>query len=498
MNNFKKAIVMNMSLWSNETAYKSGFLLIVLLIIASTPEILRAQISITNAYTNLSFNQPVDFQFADSSSNEIFIVEREGVIHKMVNDPSVSQTDVVLDISGRVSTTGEGGLLGLAFHPDFDQQSEAYLYYTASNPFRTIIARYQVNASTGQFVSDSEEILLELTQPFSNHNGGQVRYGPDGYLYISLGDGGSGGDPLENGQDLTTLFGTILRIDINSSDPGLNYAIPPDNPFAGNAFGYREEIFAYGLRNPFRFSFDRQTGDLWAGDVGQNSFEEIDIIKSGLNYGWNTMEASSCFDPSVGCDKEGLELPVFEYPRSAGQSVTGGWVYRGQQIPQLFGAYIYGDFSSGNIWSFNYDGSSVSNQQLLGNLGNSSVVAFGEDQQGELFICSFDGNIYTLQSESTTDISDENELPQRVLLNQNFPNPFNPSTTIRFSIPQPQQVSLTVYNSLGKEVAELMNGRLGAGSHSISFRGDNLSSGIYYYTLTTETMQLTKTMTLIK
>ena len=475
-----------------------AILVFMFLCLSGSPNVLYAQISIQKAYSELSFNQPVDFQFADSTSNEVFVVERRGVIHKLVNQPGVSETQIVLDISGQVSTTGEGGLLGLAFHPDFDDHSEAYLYYTASSPFRTVIAKFQVDSSTGQFLPNSEEIILELDQPFTNHNGGQVRFGPDGYLYISLGDGGGGGDPLDNGQDLTTLFGAILRIDINSSDPGLNYAIPPDNPFAGNSSGYREEIFAYGLRNPFRFSFDRQTGDLWAGDVGQNSYEEIDIIKSGLNYGWNTMEGSSCFNPSFGCNKEGLELPVFEYPRSSGQSVTGGWVYRGEEIPDLRGAYVYGDFSTGNVWSFNYDGTTVSGQQLLGNLGRSSLVAFGEDQQGELFLCSFDGNIYTLDSESSVDINDELARPQQFFLDQNFPNPFNPATTIRFSIPQSQQVSLTVYNNLGKKVAELLDTRLNAGNHTVQFRGDNLSSGVYYYTLTTETIQLTNSMTLLK
>jgi len=475
---------------------QSFFLAILLVCFFDTGTL--AQVSIEPAFPQLGFNQPVDFQFADDQSNLVYVVERRGIIHRFENREDVSTTDIVLDISSRVSTRGEGGLLGLAFHPDFPDSSEAFVYYTTDLPFRTIVARFEVVPGTGQFDVTSEEIILTLDQPFSNHNGGQVRFGPDGFLYISLGDGGGAGDPLENGQDRTTLFGTILRIDIDQTQGSMNYAIPPDNPFAGNNQGLREEIFAYGLRNPFRFSFDADNGRLWAGDVGQNRVEEIDIISSGANYGWNIMEGTLCFEPSSNCNQNGLTLPVFEYPREDGQSVTGGFVYRGSRITELRGAYVYGDFITGTVWSFRFENGQISNQQVLGELGQAGVAAFGEDQQRELYICSFDGGIYTLRPEQATPIDLPRELPETITLHPNFPNPFNPSTTITFSLPQSASVRLAVYDISGRKVSTLLNRTMSAGQHSVTFNADEVSSGIYFYTLQAGEQRLTQSMTLIK
>lgn len=456
-----------------------------------------AQVSVEIAYPNLNFIQPVDYLFAEENSNDVFVIERIGRVHKFANIREVSNSEVVLDLSDVVSIQGEGGLLGVAFHPSFPEIPEAFAYYTPSNPFRSVLSRFQVDTTTMEFNIASEEVLLELSQPFNNHNAGQLRFGPDGMLYVSLGDGGGAGDPQENGQDRTTLLGSIIRIDIDSKDEGLNYSIPEENPFVGNSQGFREEIYAYGLRNPFRFSFDAETGDLWVGDVGQNRLEEVDVIKAGGNYGWNTMEGTECFESSS-CNKDEFELPVFEYSHDIGESITGGFVYRGENVPELSGAYVYADFVVGTVWSFEYDGSNVSNHMVLGELGSNSVVGFGEDQQQELYICSFDGFIYTFRSESPTALDDQNALPRRITLFPNYPNPFNPSTTISFELSEPRLVELKVYNSRGQEIVNLINQTMNAGQHDIRFDAGDLASGIYFYTLKTSQSQQTRRMTLIK
>lgn len=241
----------------------------------------------------------------------------------------------------------------------------------------------------------SEAVLLELIKPFGNHNGGQLMFGPDGYLYLGPGDGGGGGDPFRNGQGLGTLLGKILRIDVRGA-PSEGYRIPPDNPFL-SVPGAQGEIWAYGMRNPWRFSFDRATGRMWTGDVGQNAFEEIDIIEKGKNYGWNIMEGSHCYSPSSGCGASGLEMPVMDYGRDQGCSVTGGFVYRGGAIPALRGAYVYADFCSGTVWGLWYDGASVVRHEVLREAGdNINISSFSEDLAGELYALSWNQGIYRL------------------------------------------------------------------------------------------------------
>lgn len=351
-----------------------------------------------NAFPNLSFTRPVDFQHAGDNTNRIFVVEQEGVISVFANNASVTSKKTFLDIRSKVEDSGnEEGLLGLAFHPNYETNGYLYVNYTANNPDRTVISRFTVSSGDADAANPgSEHIILEFDQPYSNHNGGQVSFGPDGFLYIATGDGGSGGDPEENGQNRSTLLGKILRIDVNSEEDGNEYAIPDDNPFKGNGSGYREEIYAYGLRNPWRFSFDLPTNRLWTGDVGQNAYEEIDIIEKGGNYGWDVMEGKHCFEPSSGCNQTGLKLPIWEYGRSLGISITGGFVYRGPSLSELTGKYIYADFGTGRIWSLNADNlsSPVNNLLLKSDLNISS---FGVDQNNELYICSFDDKIYKLE-----------------------------------------------------------------------------------------------------
>lgn len=238
-------------------------------------------------------------------------------------------------------------------------------------------------------------VLLEIDQPYSNHNGGDLAFGPDGYLYIATGDGGSGGDPLGNAQNLRSLLGKILRLDVDRSRHGLPYAIPEDNPFYGNTGGIREEIYAYGLRNPWRIAFDRETGELWAADVGQSAMEEIDIVEKGRNYGWNVMEGSLCFR-TLRCDRDGLTLPVWEYaPEGGGASVTGGYVYRGNEIPALRGQYVFADFIDGRIWTLRRDERGGAKVRLL-DTRIGGITSFGEDEAGELYAALYDGRVLRL------------------------------------------------------------------------------------------------------
>jgi glucose/arabinose dehydrogenase len=268
-------------------------------------------------------------------------MEQAGVVKVFDNNRNVGNSTVFLDIRDRVLYGGEQGLLGLAFHPNYNSNGYFYIDYVADNPTRTVIARYSVSANNPNVADkNSEQVVLEISQPFSNHKGGQLAFGADGYLYIGVGDGGSEGDPSGNGQNISTLLGKILRINVDSSSAGRNYSIPSDNPFVGNSLGYREEIYAYGLRNPWRFSFDSATGLLWVGDVGQDRFEEIDIGAKGKNYGWNIMEGSLCYNPSTDCNETGLELPIWNYTHDVGNAIIGGYVYHGSALPSLIGDYV--------------------------------------------------------------------------------------------------------------------------------------------------------------
>lgn len=357
---------------------------------------------IVEAFPNLSFSRPLNVQHAGDETNRLFVEEQSGTIYVFENDEETSEKTVFLNISDRITDTGnEQGLLGLAFHPNYESNGYFYVNYTASGSGRTIISRFSVSEDDpDQADPNSETEILSYAQPFGNHNGGHLAFGPDGYLYISAGDGGGAGDPNENDQDRTTLLGSILRIDIDNPENGKQYGIPADNPFAGNEEGFREEIFAYGLRNPWRFSFDPETDNLWAADVGQSDREEIHLIENGLNYGWNIIEGSACFNPPGGCDKTGLELPVFEY--SHGQqngSITGGFVYRGPSMPELQGYYIYADFLSGRIWALNTSNlDNPDNSELY--RADFGISSFGTDQNNELYICGFDGKIYRLSEEA--------------------------------------------------------------------------------------------------
>lgn len=342
-----------------------------------------------NAFSNLSFDQPTFLTFAPDQSNRLFVLEKPGRIRVFPNDPNVTQSTVFLDLSSKVISGGEQGMLGLAFSPNFSQDNLFYVYYSAGNPRRSVISRFQVSSGDPNRANPaSEEILLEVDQPFENHNAGMIAFGPDDMLYIALGDGGSGGDPFNHGQNRATLLGNLLRIDPSSGSP---YTIPSDNPFV-NVSGVRGEIWAYGLRNPWRFSFDRQTGELWLADVGQSEREEVNIIEKGGNYGWRELEGNAPFQPTGFSPPTPFIPPIIDYGRSVGNSVTGGYVYRGSALPSLVGSYLYGDFASGRIFALVNTSQGVLSNTEVANVANLS--SFGEDESGEVYAVSLNGTIF--------------------------------------------------------------------------------------------------------
>jgi len=330
------------------------------------------------------FNKPVFFL---GKGNRFYVVEQEGRI-KVVEGNKIK---TLLDISDKIENGGEKGLLGLAFHPE--DPKRFYIHYTVREDSKL----YSV-ISEIKLPSKRERILLKVYQPFDNHNGGHLEFGPDGYLYIGFGDGGSANDPLNSGQRLDTLLGKILRIDVNNRSKGREYGIPPDNPFI-DVKGAKPEIWAYGLRNPWRFSFDPVKGLLYVGDVGQNAREEINIVKKGGNYGWRVMEGSIC-TPGVKdpCDPSLYERPIWEYGRKEGIAVIGGYVYRGTEYPELCGIYFFGDWGSGKIWGLIYDDGRVVKHRLLADT-DMMISSFGTDDKGNVYVVDHRGNIYKIEAE---------------------------------------------------------------------------------------------------
>jgi glucose/arabinose dehydrogenase len=339
-------------------------------------------------------DMPIGIYNAGDSSNRLFIIEQKGKI-RILKD-GLLLTTPFLDITDRVGSNGsERGLLGFAFHPKYAQNGNFYVNYT-DKAGNTVIARYSVSKDDpNQADHNSENRLLHIQQPFPNHNGGEVVFGPDGFLYLGLGDGGSGGDPYENGQSLNTLLGKILRIDVDQGQP---YAIPSDNPFASG--GGKPEIWAYGLRNPWRFSFDRQTGDLYIGDVGQDQWEEIDFLPAGTpggtNFAWNYFEGLHPYSGQTPPSGTVIVDPVAEYSHDLGCSVTGGFVYRGQALPEWQGIYLYGDYCSGLVWGlYRTAQGDWQSSQVFDSLG--PITSFGEDEAGEIYMAIHSGTIYRLE-----------------------------------------------------------------------------------------------------
>ncbi|WP_305042237.1 PQQ-dependent sugar dehydrogenase [Geoalkalibacter sp.] len=347
--------------------------------------------SLTLSFTPVAegLSRPTVITHAADGSGRLFLVEQSGTI-RILRDGGLLGAPF-LQIADRLVSGGEQGLLGLAFPPGFSQKGYFYVNYTRAGDGATVVSRFFVSADPDVAQPDSEQILLTLAQPFANHNGGQLAFGPDGFLYVGVGDGGSGGDPLGNGQDLSSLLGKLLRLDVEAGV--FPYAVPSGNPFV-SVPGARDEIWASGLRNPWRFSFDRLRGDLFVADVGQSRWEEINFAQAGTaggaNYGWNVLEGPDCFSPAVGCTEPPDYLPpVAFYGRELGVSVTGGYVYRGPDNPGLQGFYVYGDFGSGRIWGLSRAGGVWANELLAET--DLNISTFGEDESGRLYLADYSG-----------------------------------------------------------------------------------------------------------
>ena len=352
--------------------------------------------ALTTTLVVRGLSSPLDLQSVPGDRSRLFVVEQPGRI-RVIRDGALAATPF-LDLSSRISFGGERGLLGLAFHPGYAQNGRFFVNYTDPNG-DTHVAEFHGNPGTDTADAGSERLVLFVQQPFANHNGGGLAFGGDGMLYVGLGDGGSGGDPFRNGQNLGGLLGKMLRIDVDRGSP---YTVPADNPFRSTA-GARGEIWAYGLRNPWRFAFDRATGDLVIADVGQNLREEVDVglasRHGGENYGWNVTEGSHCFEPASGCNTSGITLPVLEYGHGEGCSITGGVVYRGCRLPGYQGTYFYADYCSHFVRSFRLEAGRPTDPRdwtaALGG-GLNSPTSFGVDADGEAYIVDQDGEVYRI------------------------------------------------------------------------------------------------------
>ena len=356
---------------------------------AAIPRIRPVQV-----FKDVKIRRPVQIVFRADEPDNLYVLEQPGSILTLDRTkPDSKEKNVFMNLRDDVRmVNNEEGLLSMAFSPNVANDNTFYLYYTASNPRRMVLSSFKIVDGKGD--PSTEEVLLEIPQPWGNHNGGTVLVGPDGMLYLSIGDGGAANDPRGHGQNLGTLLATVIRIDPSSRTGELPYGIPEDNPFT-DVEGARPEIWAYGLRNVWRMHFDQADGRLWGGDVGQNRWEEIDIIEKGGNYGWNLREGKHGFSRSKVEPHSPPIDPIVEYPRTDGISVTGGYVYRGKAKPKLDGVYVYADYRSGRIWGIREaDGKMVEGPSQIARLRNSLISSFGESPDGELWICSFEGEEY--------------------------------------------------------------------------------------------------------
>lgn len=463
-----------------------------------------AQVTLEPAFSSLTFDTPVDIQVAPGEPDRLYVVEQRGVVKLVLNDPDATTADVFLDISARVYTGMEEGLLGLAFHPHYDENGRFFVYYNVRDPLRARLSSFTSDRSDRPVADPfTEEILLEIDQPFDSHNGGQIRFGPDGYLYISVGDGGGHGENLGTGDDLKTLLGSILRVDVDNADDGKAYAIPAENPFARNREGYRKEIFAFGFRNPWRFSFDRKDFEaaadsqyirIWTADVGAGSFEEIDIVERGKNYGWNEMEGFRCLALATDCDTDRRMLPVWEYEHHLGRAVIGGFVYRGSELPFLEGKYVYGDYLSGRIWALTHEADQEAQNEELLHADSLRIFTFGEDARGELLIGASNGDestLYRLLPSMISPAVENGTLPEIITNVSNSPNPFHTETVITYSVASPEHITLSIYNALGQRVRNLVDAMQLPGRADVIWdgtdeRGATVPSGVYVYRISAE------------
>ena len=445
-----------------------------------------AQYTMPNAFPSLSaFSKPVEMTFPNDGTNRLFVVQQGGLIYIIPKSGSASTKEVFLDLRDSVVTNqNEMGLLGLAFHPDYKTNGYFYVNYNRylAGTYYTYVARYSVNANDPDVADkSSKKILMKFVQPYTNHNGGCLRFGPDGYLYITTGDGGSGNDPQNHAQNLGSFLGKILRIDVNTTSGSKQYGIPGDNPFVSNTSAL-PEIYAYGLRNPWKFSFDSENGTLWASDVGQNYLEEVNIIEKGKNYGWKEMEGFQCRGGGNNCNKAGLALPVYDYYNCAVDgkgncSVTGGYVYRGATIPELVGKYIFGDYSSGRVWAINYQANLDTTVTQIFD-GTFTISGFALDQDKELYALGHgNGIIYKLVKPNPTGLTEEGFESQNTLTL--YPNPSENNTVLGF-VAQENGVAKIRIISLNGNVALSTENSYVLGANKLPLETNQLNKGVYF------------------
>lgn len=486
--------------------YKVKFIFTIFIFLFLTNVTFSQPFELVNAFPNVSFSSPLFVTHANDGTNRVFIVQRFGLIKVLPNDSNTTNSKIFLDVTNlnNASTYLERGLLGLAFHPNYAANGYFYIYYTRVGDGANVLSRFSRSATDPDKADSlSEQILWAVTDPYVNHNGGILFFGLDGYLYVGMGDGGSSGDPGNRAQNPNEMLGKTHRVDVNTTSGGNNYGIPATNPFASG--GGRPEIFTIGMRNPWRMSQDPVTGLIWCGDVGQNLYEEIDIIEVGKNYGWKIMEATHCYSPPTGCNQTGLTLPIKEYGHSGGNcSVTGGYVYRGIRRPELTGRYIYGDYCSAIVWKLKYENGIVTEDEPI-LTAPSSVYSFGTDQQNELYVCCGNGIVYRFNKSDLVSVSNNvTSLPEGFRLEQNYPNPFNPETNINYFIPELSRVKLTVFDATGKEISTLVNTTQLSGNYQIKWNGkdaygNTIPSGVYFYNLTAgNSFRETKKMVMLK
>ncbi len=481
-------------------------------LLAALSGAVRAQsIDLVEPFPNLSFSSPVELKDAGDGTDRLYVAQQGGVIRTFVNDRNTSTITTFLDISGRVTSGGETGLLGLAFDPDYATNGYFYVDYTTGN-LRTRISRF-TRSKENPLEADpnSELILLEVNQPFGNHNAGAIAFGPpegpagERYLYVTLGDGGSGNDPQNNGQRPETLLGSILRLDVGGDEgapldcalPGGAATVPPDNPFVDGAGGACDEIYAYGFRNPWRMTLDAPTGQFWIGDVGQFAWEEVDLLEAGGNFGWRPYEGTHCI---LGpCNPDGKIFPVWEYPHSNGNfSITGGFVYRGAGIPELQGQYVYGDLG-GRIWALDTSGATPVNQEI-GTVdplcaGSYCLASWGRDEHGELYALLVTGAVRKLIRNPP--VSNEEVPPASPGLTLEGANPFRDQTSLLLSAEGHARVA--VYDALGREVAVLFEGTLlSPNARRLTFDASGLPAGVYHARLETGSRTQTLPLTVVR
>ncbi len=447
-----------------------------------------AEVDLQNAFPGLpEFSFPTELRDPMDGTSRLFMCEKAGAIWVFDNDPAVTTKKLFMDLTPYVNSYWECGLLGLEFDPGYDSTGVFYAFYTTSGVLTSRLSRFHVSASDPDAGDlGSEEVLIEIPQTNSCHKSGCLQFGPDNYLYVTIGDDCLGWPA----QDRTSLKGKMLRLDVRDQPPG-TYAIPPNNPFVGNPNGWREEIWAYGFRNTWRFSFDSESERLWAGDVGEATWEEVNLIQRGRNYGWWKMEGAQCYPNPAVCDTAGMNavLPIaqFQHLSELGESVTGGYVYRGHTCPSLWGKYVYADYVNGTMWALSYDGVSANVEEIqpASERPYNFLCTFGVDHTGELYVVTLWGDIYRM-IDLTTGVDDRT--PPATTLRA-LPNPFQTSTTWEFSVPVAGDARIDVYDVNGRRV-RVLTSRATANTrltwNGTDDAGRELASGIYFARLTVD------------